>query len=61
MIYTQNSVAIYKIIFEHHYEEAMEYLEQLDFSYYEPFTKLGILNNKATCLRKLGLYEKTAQ
>lgn len=61
LIYTQNSVAIYKIIFEHHYEEAMEYLEQLDFSYYEPFTKLGILNNKATCLRKLGLYEKTAQ
>lgn len=49
---TLNSIAVYTMIFEHDFTKALSILKELDS--FDGFQKLALLNNTATCKRKLG-------
>lgn len=49
---TLNSIAVYTMIFEHDFAKALLILKDLDS--FDGFQKLALLNNTATCKRKLG-------
>ena len=60
LIYTKNSLAIYKIL-KGDYNVALEILEELSLEYEEDFSKLAVYLNQVTCLRILGRWEKAQE
>jgi hypothetical protein len=53
-LYSLNSIAIYKMLFEHDFDSALSMFERMNTESFDDFEKLAILNNIATCNRRLG-------
>lgn len=56
---TLNSIAVYTMIFEHDFVKALSILKNLDS--FDGFQKLALLNNTATCKRKLGYLDEAEE
>lgn len=56
---TLNSIAVYTIVFEHDFVKALSILKDLDS--FDGFQKLALLNNTATCKRKLGYLDEAEE
>lgn len=56
---TLNSIAVYYLLIEHHFEKALTILKELNTS--DDFQQLALLNNIATCKRKLGYLDETGK
>lgn len=56
LLYALNSIAIYKMVIEHDFEKALVILEELNS--FDEFERMALLNNQATCKRKLGCLDE---